>query len=77
MRGSAAVAMGCRRGVRGLDPDKIERLGRFRVIEPLGNARDLFLGEDEAGVRAVLKVLEAPERNQGLMDPRIAGEMST
>ncbi len=61
-----------------MDPEKIERIGRFRVIEQLGSggARDLFLGEDDAGVRAVLKILEAPERNQGLMDPRVADEMS-
>lgn len=61
-----------------MDPEKIERIGRFRVIEQLasGGARDLFLGEDDTGVRAVLKILEAPERNQGLMDPRVADEMS-
>jgi serine/threonine-protein kinase len=61
-----------------VDPEKIERIGRFRIIEPLGsgNARDLFLGEDDAGVRAVLKVLGAPDRNQGLMAPRVADEMS-
>jgi serine/threonine protein kinase len=61
-----------------VDPEKIERIGRFRIIEPLGsgNARDLFLGEDDAGVRAVLKILGAPDRNQGLMAPRVADEMS-
>ncbi len=46
-----------------MDPETQERFGRFRVLEPLGNAspRDLFLAQDESGVRVVLKVLGSPE----------------
>ncbi len=55
------------------------KIGQFRILEPLGSggANDVFLAEDEGGARAVLKILAAPERNQGLFDPRIADEVST
>lgn len=61
-----------------MEPDTIDRIGRFRIVERLGTAtaRDVFLGEDDAGKRAVLKVLAAPERNQGLLDPALADEAS-
>jgi eukaryotic-like serine/threonine-protein kinase len=62
-----------------LEPETNSRVGRFRILEPLGSggAHDVFLAEDEAGARVVLKILAAPERNQGLFDPRIADEVST
>jgi len=56
--------------------ETIDRIGRFRIVERLGSAssRDVFLAEDEAGTRVVIKLLAAPQRNQGLLDPRIADE---
>jgi serine/threonine-protein kinase len=62
-----------------LEPGINTKIGQFRILEPLGSggAHDVFLAEDEAGGRAVLKILAAPERNQGLFDPRIADEVST
>jgi serine/threonine-protein kinase len=62
-----------------LDPGINTKVGQFRILEPLGSggAQDVFLAEDDTGARAVLKILAAPERNQGLFDPRIADELST
>ncbi len=62
-----------------MEPETSTKIGQFRILEPLGSggAHDVFLAEDEAGARAVLKILVAPERNQGLFDPRIADEVST
>ena len=62
-----------------MEPDTIDRIGRFRILERLGSggSRDVFLAEDETGTRVVLKVLAAPHRNQGLLDPRLADEAST
>jgi eukaryotic-like serine/threonine-protein kinase len=58
--------------------DTIDRIGRFRILERLGTGggRDVFLAEDEGGTRVVIKVLAAPHRNQGLLDPRLADEAS-
>jgi len=63
----------------GAEPETNSKIGPFRILEPLGSggAHDVFLAEDEAGTRVVLKILAAPERNQGLFDPRIADEAST
>ena len=58
--------------------EPIDRIGRFRIVERLGSgsSRDVFLAEDDAGARVVIKVLAAPHRNEGLLDPLLAGEAS-
>jgi serine/threonine protein kinase len=56
----------------------LQRIGRFRIIDrlPSASGREVYLAQDDAGVRVVLKVLAAPERNQGLFEPKIADEAS-
>jgi serine/threonine-protein kinase len=54
----------------------VEMLGQFRVVRRLasGSGRDVFLAEDAEARRVVLKVLGAPQLDEGLLDPRITEE---
>jgi eukaryotic-like serine/threonine-protein kinase len=54
------------------------QIGPFRVVRQLEScgAREAFLAVDAAEHQVVLKVLSAPQSEDGLIDPRIADEAS-
>ncbi|HEY1956943.1 MAG TPA: serine/threonine-protein kinase [Polyangiaceae bacterium] len=52
-------------------------MGAFRILRRLpASSREVFLARAEDGHEVVLKVFGAPQRNQGLFDPKIADEAS-
>lgn len=52
-------------------------LGAFRVLRRLpASSREVLLAKDAEGKQVVLKVFDAPERNQGLFDDKVADEAS-
>jgi serine/threonine protein kinase len=52
-------------------------LGAFRILRRLpASSREVYLASAADGARVVLKVFDAPPRNQGLLDPKIAEEAS-
>ncbi|HEY2370080.1 MAG TPA: serine/threonine-protein kinase, partial [Polyangiaceae bacterium] len=52
-------------------------LGAFRVLRRLpASSREVLLAKDADGKQVVLKVFDAPERNQGLFDDKVADEAS-
>ncbi len=52
-------------------------IGVFRILRRLpASSRDVFLAVAEDGAHVVLKVFGAPQRNQGLFDPKVADEAS-
>jgi serine/threonine-protein kinase len=56
----------------------VEHIGPFRIQRRLSSRfKDVFLAVDDSGRRVVLKVLGPPEREQALLDPRIAEEART
>jgi serine/threonine protein kinase len=52
-------------------------LGAFRVLRRLpASSREVLLAKGPDGNQVVLKVFDAPERNQGLFDDKVADEAS-
>ncbi len=63
----------------GVGPEDQESrgLGAFRVLRRLpASSREVLLAKDPNGKQVVLKVFDAPERNQGLFDDKVADEAS-
>jgi serine/threonine-protein kinase len=63
----------------GVGPEDQESrgLGAFRVLRRLpASSREVLLAKDADGKQVVLKVFDAPERNQGLFDDKVADEAS-
>jgi serine/threonine protein kinase len=59
------------------EEEKVRGLGAFRVLRRLpASSREVLLAKDSEGKQVVLKVFDAPERNQGLFDPKVADEAS-
>jgi serine/threonine-protein kinase len=58
--------------------DVPKTIGIFRVVRQLPSSatHDAYVAEGAAGTTVVLKVFDAPVRNQGLLDPKVADEVS-
>ena len=60
-----------------LEEEENRGLGAFRVLRRLpASSREVLLAKDAEGKQVVLKVFDAPERNQGLFDDKVADEAS-
>ncbi len=59
------------------EEEKLQGMGAFRIVRRLpASSRDVYLAVSSEGAQVVLKVFGAPQRNQGLFDPKIADEAS-
>ena len=54
-------------------------LGRFRIVRrhPGPGGRDVYLATEADGREVILEVLGAPQRNQGMLEPKIADEAAS